>query len=267
LPLPSDDFQWHVLRGRAFAGLRERDRADEEYRRALELKADKHIRYERIRNRGFQLVALDRFSEAADSFAQALAHSPNDCHLWTFLATAQFMAGDATTYRRTCHSMFERFKNDTDGSHLFNLAWTCTLLPDALPDMQALAPVAQTAAGWWIDSERVLVATHYRVGRYEDALSSLDRLTQVIRPEPAALFFGAMAHQRLGQKEEAQQKLREGIAAMATTATRYATRVHLLDFDRRAWTDKVTDRLLRMEAEALILAADDRDATIRELRQ
>ena len=54
---------------------------------------------------------------------------------------------------------------------------------------------------------------------------------------------------------------------MATTATRYATRVHLLDFDRRAWTDKVTDRLLRMEAEALILAADDRDATIRELRQ
>jgi serine/threonine protein kinase/Tfp pilus assembly protein PilF len=254
LPLPSDDVHLHVLRSRAFAGLRERERADEEYQRALRLKGDdEQIRYEADRNRAYRLVELERFAEAADCFAQALAHTPGDCILWCCLATAQFAAGDSVAYRRTCASMFDRFAADSDLRALYNLTWACTLLPDALPDMQALAPVAQTAAEWWIDSERGLLATYYRLGQYEDAIQSFDRLTQVARPEPSALLFAAMAHHRLHQSEKARQKLAEAAEAMAEPFKHATIRMPVPGFDPRSWLEKVSERLLRKEAEDLIL--------------
>ena len=188
---------------RAFAGLRQREKAAEEYRRAPALRpGDVSIQYESHRNRAYHLIKLERFADAAGEFVQALEFQPTDTNLWSCLATAQFAAGNAAAYRKTCAAMFDRFGGDADRGVLFSLAWTCTLLPDALPDMKALAPVAEAGGRWWIDSQRVLVAANYRLGRHQDAIQSLELLSQVARPEPATILFAAMAHYQLGQRKE-----------------------------------------------------------------
>jgi tetratricopeptide (TPR) repeat protein len=205
VPMPSQDARQHVLLGRAYAGLRQREKADEEYSRALALAPDdERIRYESYRNRAYRLIKLEHFAEAADEFAHALEFAPNDCHLWSSQAAAQFAAGNATGYRKTCAAMFDRFGRDANPYVSFTLAWTCTLLPDALADMKALIPIAEAGAGWWIDSQRVLVAAHYRLGRYQDAIISLEQLSQVVKPRPAPMLFAAMAHHQLGQRELAR---------------------------------------------------------------
>jgi tetratricopeptide (TPR) repeat protein len=254
VPQPPEDARQLVLGARAYAGLRQREKADEEYSRALALAPDdERIRYEAYRNRAHHLIKLERFAEAADEFAHALEFAPTDCHLWSCHATAQFAAGDTAAYRKTCAAMFDRFGRDADPNVSFMLAWTCTLLPDALPDMKALVPIAEAAAGWWIDSQRVLVAAHYRLGQYEDAITSLEQLSQVARPQPAVIFFAAMALHQLGQREKAREKLADAIATMTAKSQQSAARMAPLDTDRRAWVEKVTERLLRKEAEALIL--------------
>jgi hypothetical protein len=125
--------------------------------------------------------------------------------------------------------------------------------------MATLAPVAAAGAGWWIDSERVRVATHYRLGQFEQALRSLDRLSQVVRPQPAALFFAAMAQHQLGKRDAAREKLAEVTAAMKLTSERSKAPKSMLDLDRRGWTEKVSERLLRKEAEELILGITSSD--------
>jgi serine/threonine protein kinase/Flp pilus assembly protein TadD len=257
MPIPTVDARLHVLQGRAYAGLRQRDKAAEEYRRALALQPDdERIRYEAYGNRAHQLIKLERFTEAAGEFANALEFAPSDSHLWSCLATAQLAAGNAAAYRQTCAAMFDLFARDSNRSVLFRLAWTCTLMPDALADMPALAPVAEAGAGWWIDSQRVLVASHYRLGRHEDAIRSLELLSQVAQPEPASILFAAMAHYQLGQRHEARQKLSAAVAAITVTQEHSTLRNLAIDFDPRGWTEKVTERLLRKEAEALILGGD-----------
>jgi tetratricopeptide (TPR) repeat protein len=254
LPMPAEDARWYVQRARAFAGLRKREKADEAYRRAIALSPeDRSIRYEAHRNRAHYLVKLERYAEAADEFTRAAEFASEDSHLWSCIAIAQLAGGDADAYRRTCNTMFNHFAGATDGHTLYNLIWTCSIAPNALSDLRRLAPIAQAAGNWWIDSDRGLVALNYRLGQYEEALRSFDRLSQVVRPLPATLFFAAMSHQRLGQGAQARQKLAAGSSALATHYDPSTIQFSTINFVARSWQEKVTEPLLRKEAEALIL--------------
>jgi Flp pilus assembly protein TadD len=251
--MPAEDARWYVRRGRAFAGLRQREKADEAYRRAIVLSPDDpSIRYEAHRNLAHYLVKHERYAEAADEFSRAVEFSKEDCYLWSCVAVARLAAGDVTAYRRTCDTMFDRFAKSTDGRTQFNLVWTCTIAPDALSNINTLAPIAEAAVDWWIDSDRGLVAMNYRLGQYEEAIRSFDRLCQVVRPLPATLFFAAMSYQRLGQTAQARQKLAAGVSAMATRFDPSTIQFSTINFVARSWQEKVTEPLLRKEAEALI---------------
>jgi hypothetical protein len=128
--------------------------------------------------------------------------------------------------------------------------------------MQVLGPVAEAGSNWWIDTPRVLVAANYRLAKYKETVDSLNRLSEVMHPPAECVYLAAMAYHRLGQTEKAQQMLRLAIAATTKTAAHPTTRAPVIGYDSRFWGEQVADRLLRQEAEALILAADDRDAVL-----
>ena len=245
-PLPGDDARLRVLRGRAFAALRRhRENADDEYRAALELRPDDpSIQLEVHRNSGYGFVELRQFDRAATEFAVASQLKPDDVRLWTLVAVSQLAAQNVAGYRETCAAMLDRFGTSADRGVLHTSVWTCLLRPDSLNDMTRLIPAAESAAQWWIDSEQVLVGAYYRVGKYEQAIGSLRQLAKVSRLKPTNLFFAAMAHHCLGEKDMARRRLTEAIAAMNTSVG--------------GWDEEIAAHVLRGEAEALI---DGRSST------
>jgi tetratricopeptide (TPR) repeat protein len=235
--------------------LRRRDAADREYAEAARLRPhDERVAAEAHRNRGYLHMESGRLDEAAAEFTRALASDPSDYDLWRFVAIGQCASGDVDSYRQTCTAMFDRFgRAGPDRRALLTVVLTCTLQSDALPDMTRLVPAAREAAQWWIDSDRCLVGLHYRLGRYDDALDSLRRHSEFAAPLPNVRFFGAMAHHRLGHRDEARRMLADAVAGMEGGDEASALNAQVSGSDPRDMGEKVSEHLLRREAEALIL--------------
>ena len=97
------------------------------------------------------------------------------------------------------------------------------------------------------------MTARYRLGQYNEAISALNRLSRVSRLQPTVLFFAAMTHHSLGQANEARRELAAAIAAMGTTANGSTSPNTSTGCGPHNWADKVAEKLLRKEAEALIL--------------
>jgi serine/threonine protein kinase/Flp pilus assembly protein TadD len=205
-----DDARVHVLRARAFSGLHRMGEADAEYRAALRLRPnDPRIRFESHRDRGAFLAEAHRFGEAAAEFARATELRPDDFQLWRFRAVADFAAGDVNAYRQDCTAMLERFGATEDPATACNVAYACTLQPDALPDPARLLPVADVAAPHWHFGTWVRGAVLYRAGRHEEAVRCFEDAAGTYRPRSWDWAFLAMAHHRLGHATEARRCLSE----------------------------------------------------------
>jgi tetratricopeptide (TPR) repeat protein len=253
LPPPPDDPRLHVLRGRAFAGLRWTDKAVAEYAAALKLSPhDPQIRLEAHRNRGYYHLGLRQWDQAAAEFARASELQPNDTNLWRFRAVAHLAAGDGVAYRRVCAGMLERFRKTQDPEVAHQVVYTCVLRQDALADLDQLLPVARVAAHWYPGSIRVLAAAHYRAGQYEKAVEHFQEGARVYCFRAWDWFFMAMAQHRLGRAEEAQQCLAKAIAWMGE-----ADRQKLGDLSGArpawdSWHEPVVVPVLRCETEELV---------------
>ena len=251
-PLP-EDARLNVQRARAFAGLRRREAADEEYRQALRIQPHDHrLAGEAHRNRGFLRMRAGQFREASAEFDLAMGPDRSDYDLWYYIAVNQCASGDVSAYRKTCSSMFDRFGKETDRRTILTLVLTCTLRPDAISDVTELQGAVQDLGRWWVDNERILVALYYRLARYEDSLQSLRRLSETAVPYPGTLFFAAMANHRLGRQGEARRLLDEGVAAMTVATDAPALRTLANGLDPRDGATKLSERVLREEAERLI---------------
>jgi tetratricopeptide (TPR) repeat protein len=208
LPPPPDDPRLHVLRARAFAGLRRNFTADVEYAAALKLRPDDpQIRLEAHRSAGYSAVARKQWNVAANEFTKASELAPDDVSLWRFRAVALVGAADMDAYRQTCQGMLQRFEKTTDSRVAGNVLLVCVLFEDALPDMATLLPLAEVAAPWGHEGAYALGKSLYRVGHYEEALKSLDTAAKISRPEAAEWSFMAMAHQQLGRADVARHCL------------------------------------------------------------
>jgi serine/threonine protein kinase/Flp pilus assembly protein TadD len=253
LPPPPDDPRLHVLRGRAFAGLRWPDKAVAEYAAALKLSPhDPQIRLEAHRNRGYYHVGLRQWDQAAAEFARASELQPDDAYLWHFRAVAHLAAGDGDAYRRVCAGMMERFSKTQDPGVAYQVVDTCVLRQDALPDLDQLLPVARVATRWYLGSIKVLAAAHYRAGHYKKAVEHFQQAAKVSRFRAWDWIFLAMAQHRLGRAEEAKPCLAKAIAWIDE-----ANRQELDDLGgtRPAWGDwhePIVVPLLRRETEALV---------------
>jgi tetratricopeptide (TPR) repeat protein/tRNA A-37 threonylcarbamoyl transferase component Bud32 len=207
-PLGPDPWT-HVLRARAFAGLRRLDRADEEYTTAIALLPDHpQVQLETHRNRAYYCaVRLKQFSRAAEEFAAACKVKPNDSRLLSFEALARCAAGDDAGYRAACGELIRRFGGTSNGAQAGDVVNACVLRPDSLDDMTQLVPLGHLTKNLFQGSVRLLGKAHYRAGEFKEAMRCFEEGWRFTRPRPWELLFEAMTHYRLGQTEQARKCL------------------------------------------------------------
>ncbi len=145
-------------------------------------------------------------------------------------------------------SYFLRNYQRTKSASVANsLAWYCVLAPNAVDDPDAPVRFAELAVKRFPAEQKHLALNTlgealYRAGRFQDAIR---RLVEGIKgrkgtEEPADWTFLAMAHHRLGHREETRRWLDK-------------LRNHHPSTDPNRFWDELEIRLLRSEAEAVIL--------------
>ncbi len=127
------------------------------------------------------------------------------------------------------------------------VAWYCSLAPGMVADPEVPARLAELAVkGFRAQAKYIalntLGAALYRAGRFEDAIHRLGEGIQLKRGEstPQDWVFLAMAHHRLGHRDEARRWLAQFRNRQPST-------------DPNQFWEELEVRLLRSEAEALIL--------------
>jgi tetratricopeptide (TPR) repeat protein len=195
------------------------------------------------------------WENAAADFAKAIELSPDDAFNRYWCALTRLAAEDVEGYRKCSFEMLEHFARtqDVDAGHW--VARTCALGPDAvddLPNAIALARKAVESNPKSVIYLDTLGAILWRAGQIEEAirrLSESDRLvTQLGRTTSSSpaytWFFLAMAHQRLGQNDEARKWLDKAVAwtdkVLAEEEQPGGTSL--------AWNRRLTLKLLRAEA-------------------
>jgi len=249
----ADDPRLHVLRARGFAGLRQNIRADAEYAIALELSPnDVQVQLEAHRNRAYCYVHTKEFGRAATEFALASALALDDSDLWRFQALAHLGAEDFDAYRQVCRGMVDRFKDTQDSAVAYDVVDACVLQPDSLDDMSRLIPLATVGARWYVGGIRILGAANYRAGQFNEAIGRYRDASRMTRLRARDWEFLAMAHERLGQVDEARRCLAEAIRWIDE-----ANRQELDDLTGahpvwEGWHEAIDVPLLLQEAKTLI---------------
>jgi hypothetical protein len=158
-------------------------------------------------------------------------------------------SGNTAGVRLACEELLRRFGNATDPAQANSVAWSCVVAPDAVGDREAPVRLAEAALARCPQGERgevltTLGAALYRAGRFEEALRRLNEGFQTHGGGgvPKEFAFLALAHHRLGHRDEAQRWLDKLIASRAHEAS------------SPSWDD-VEISILHREAESLILGS------------
>ncbi len=197
------------------------------------------------------------------------------------LACVHLAMGDIEGYRRICTRRLRDFGQTVGDPHLANnVAWKCSLAPEAVEDREAVIRCARTAVkAASRDSDKhaflnTLGAATYRAGRFEEAFGHLNdamkalpepgsRRSEVRAPTPGGVSSGliaggsafdwlflAMAHDRLGHADEGRKWLDKAVAWI--DGALQDPPLGALPESRIGWRTRLQYRVLRREAEALI---------------
>jgi WD40 repeat protein/serine/threonine protein kinase/tetratricopeptide (TPR) repeat protein len=254
---PQSPAAWRI-RADIYLGRREWDKALAEFSRLVEVEPGD---WELLRMRADLNARCGKWAEAAADFDKlvepAAPAEPLPSHPWYRRALARLAAEDATAYRRACALMAERFKDADDWEMAFFTPWACVLGPDALSDLAPALRLAERARAKDPDkpqSHQVVGAVLYRMGRLEESLRHFraaedsDKWNELSSPA-YCYFFHAMALHRLGQRDEARQRLAR---AVEVAEKELADDAH--GGPPELWIRPATLRLLRAEAEAVFRA-------------
>jgi serine/threonine protein kinase/predicted Zn-dependent protease len=248
-----DDPRRHVMRARAFAGLRWTDKAVEEYAQALQAHPDdQQILLEMHRTRG-QLYAWQRkWQPAAAEYAQASQLQPDEPYFWWYRAILHLAATDRVSHRRICAEMLEHFGGTSDPRTAHSVLGACTLLPDALPDMGRLVALGHVAARWYPGSSRMLAAAQCRAGAHEDAVRTYQEAAVHYRLRADDWLLLAIAHHHLGNAEEARRCLRTAIGWIEAAGDELLNDPASTRPSWGDWPERICVTLLREEVETLL---------------
>jgi tetratricopeptide (TPR) repeat protein len=185
------------------------------------------------------------------------AEAPSSFSLWYCHALTLLAAGKKEEYRKACARMIEHFKETPSPQVAFFTAWTAALGPDAVSDFSPALRLAQSAKERDAENpqwHQAVGAILYRMGRLEKCLSHFDSAPAAVNTQnPASAadcdYFRAMAHHRLGHKEQAGKYLRRAVAQ-----TDKELRDDAQTADLNSWVRIATLQLLRAEAEAVLRA-------------
>jgi tetratricopeptide (TPR) repeat protein len=133
---------------------------------------------------------------------------------WHWHALACLKAGDGTGYRRVCTRLAEGVGAAPPAEIANAVAWVCAVGPDGLGDYAQVLALAEEALNKCQAGERgrvlnTLGGVLYRAGRYREAVARLREGVEAGGGEGTLLDWAllAMAHQRLGEAEEARKYL------------------------------------------------------------
>ncbi|MFO0966231.1 MAG: protein kinase [Gemmataceae bacterium] len=117
--------------------------AGADYDEAIELRPDHSQAWAARAVFHLRIGLLD---EAAVDLERTFAlRLPSDPQLWYYRGCLFAYRGDAAKYREHCQNMVKHFGGEADMELARWIIATCTLAPEALPDMSRLIPVALTA--------------------------------------------------------------------------------------------------------------------------
>jgi tetratricopeptide (TPR) repeat protein len=173
---------------------------------------------------------------------------------WYQQALALVGAGQGAEYRALCARMLARGGSAPTPQLIVQ---SCRLLPDAVSDFAPVLKLAERLAA--ADQSYLILRLHgqilYRAGQFEAAVRQLDRALKARpgRPDLSSAtdgFYLAMAHQRLGQADEARRWLKwardlagEHEGPNATAQARAP----------EPWFNRLVLQLVRQEAEDVVM--------------
>ena len=164
--------------------------------------------------------------------------------------------GERARYREVCAGILAEFRSTENADVANQAAWTCVLAPGATEDLAQLVRLAETAvAGKPIYNYlNTLGIALYRADQLD---LSIQRLNEAIRAHgkegtAADWLFLAMAHQRLGQADEARKWLDRAVRWIDTTGQ---AKSRDSAGSRQPWNQRLEIQLFRREAEALLKGA------------
>ncbi len=215
IELKPDDYAAHLDLGVALQGLGRPAEAEAEYRRAIELKPDDNAAYA---NLGRTLNVEGRFAEGVAALRRAIELKPDDhsahADLGNALGNQGRHAEAAAAFRRAIE-----LKPDAP-STLRTAAWYFANCNDAARRDPQLAvelatkAVAKTPGDWRFQT--TLGTAHYRAGHWQDAIKAMDKAMSLVPGDNAYynLFFLAMSHWQLGDRDQAAKDYTQAIDLM-----------------------------------------------------
>jgi hypothetical protein len=179
---------------------------------------------------GARLADRGAWSEADKQLTLAGASLFENAKAFACYALVRLKLGDREGYRQACVRMCEQFRDAAGPPDSHWLAWTCGLVPDALPDMSVSLAQSKKCACW----HGLLL---FRCKQYEEAAAQLK--VRISAPEARILL--AMTHWQLGQKDEARKQLSEARTGCDPKA-----------LAKMSWDHRATVKILLAEAEQMI---------------
>ncbi len=160
--------------------------------------------------RGRAEAELGQWAKASADFGRVNARGGEEAGTFRDQALACLGAGDLAGYKQVCARMSKRLASSQHAAP--TIAWTCSLAPDALPDLKGVlqhATRAQAANPKSVLHLIALGALLYRAGQFELAETYLVRVPALrgATEFPTDWLMQAMTLQRLGRVLEAKASL------------------------------------------------------------
>ena len=146
-------------------------------------------------------------------------HQPTDQFHYHILAELLAATQDRPAYERLCRKILVTFTNTSDPYILERVAKDCLFLPDSGTDLNLIDELADKSVSLGSSHPDAMPYFHvakamseYRLGHFAEAIEWAEKTIKgpIVYPNAHAYAVLAMAHWRLGQKEEARAMLAKG---------------------------------------------------------
>jgi serine/threonine protein kinase/WD40 repeat protein len=201
--------------------------------------------------RGESSARAGRWDEAASAFDEAIAAGAPDVEARARRLLVRRARTGAAAYREACRELLRDFAAADLPPRIANLlAWSCALDDGVVEDYAPLVRLAESAVVGRPSQDRLntLGALLYRAGRFEEAVRQLQRSVEMhgAGGTPYDALFLALAHHRLGRREEARRWFRRG------TAPAPAARFKADAIGDTSWIPRLELDILRREVAAAL---------------
>jgi tetratricopeptide (TPR) repeat protein len=205
--------------------------------------------------RGQAHAQLGRRGQAVADYEYATALNPRDVNGRYHHALLRLALERTSAYREACLNLLNYFGSTKDAGTANTAVWACVLAPGAVTDPSRLVQLATKAVEGDPRNHtylNTLGCALYRAGQYREAIRYLNEAMKAHGQAGVAQdwLFLAMAHQRLGEGEEAKNWLSKAVAWIEQAGKERAKKAG--ESSALSWSQRLELGILRAEAEALV---------------